>query len=772
MSESDQHENGSGGRKYIPAVAAVAVSAAIVLWLTIDLSNEPAPPTSQALVSTTSSTTQSPPTLPPTLPPPSSEAPPTTTTTIAAFTARFSPFADGDVVSHTSPVPTSPLVANAFAEFYVDPINGDDQSSGVETEPVATLERARQLARRALRDADGDVVVYLRGGIHHRATTFSLGSRDSGQSGSQMIYRSYPGEQATIEGGVGLSGWEPAFGSVLVASVPDEIEDVRHFFAGGARQQRARTNEAAATAIDFLRDEVFGAERDAAVLVATDVVSGFAHPEDLELGYVGVAVSGHGITRNDGSEILRPSWKAHRLPVEAAIDLGDGTTRLDISNGALHHASERGHEPMEILPSDPFFLENALELLDEPGEWYFDSRERLLYWWPAAESATDDAWIARTQVLLALDGTLQRPVRNVRIEGIAFRHAGYNRPNQEGYVVSQAAVWFTSWKKPQWMQEGPLPHTFLDRGRPPGIPGAAIELDSVRDVAFVGNVFTEMGAAGVLVSNDAVRVTFDGNLFADISAEALVAGHPEHDEIDEPTEGPIGDIVFTNNVVDRAGAEFYASVGVQITKSDGAVVSNNLFRDLPYSAISLGWGWANNLDSSVHRDITVENNYFENVVNVLYDGAPIYLLGPVAEVGAPRSEYTKIRGNVANNLGAEEQFKAPSDLVAAGFAKRPGIQLDQGVRNTQIARNVFLGSTAWLQVTTWQEHRDEPGWVDALGLVGSRNWSDTEESVPDNTTLAGVAEVWIFGVDDLPEEVLEIIANAGLQTGTAIPPLP
>lgn len=684
----------------------------------------------------------------------------------------MSPFSNTLLVSTDAPIPDLPPVTSPAAEIYVDPSTGDDAAAGTITEPVATIEAAQRLARPQLRAGAGDVVVYLKGGIHRRADTLTLTFQDSGREDGRMVYRSYPGEQAILEGGVAVSGWQPAFDEVLVAMVPESVADVRQFFAAGQRQQRARTEEATGVAVRFVKGQLLDGTRNVAMVVDGDLVSNYAHPEDLELVYVGVHISGHGIERGNGTEILRPSWKAHRLPVESTRELGNGLIRLDISNGALHHASERGHEPMEILPSDPFFIENALELLDSPGEWYFDSRERMIYWWPSSPAAVDDAWIASTEVLLSIDGTLSRPVRNVAIEGIAFRHAGYVRPNEEGYAVSQAASWFTSWKMPDWMIEGPLPHSFVDRARPPGLPGAAVEIDSARDVTFTGNVFTELGAVGVLLNNDVRRISFDRNLFVDISAEALVAGHPEHEVIDEPTEGPVADIEFTNNVIDRAGAEFYASVGLMITKADGVTIANNLFRDLPYSAISLGWGWANNLDADFHRSLRVENNYFENVVNLLYDGAPIYLVGPVAEVGAARSEFTHIRGNFANNLGADPQFKAPTESVDPDFAKRPGIQLDAGVRNTLISNNVFTGSTAWLQVTAWPDNRDIPGWVEEIALTGTGNWSDTPESLPSRTQQVGITRAEIFDVASLPAAVVAIISEAGLAEGVELPPLP
>ena len=745
-------------------VGAVAAAAAAVVLIPSILPSADVPPSTTTLVEATPTTTSS----------TTSIAPTTTTLGVepGTLTARFSPFVVDSPVSRINAIPESPPVSGAAAEFYVDPTAGDDRADGSASAPVATLEAARRLARAALRTVEGDVVVYLRGGVHQRTDAFELTFQDSGRDDSRMIYRSYPGEQAIVEGGVPVGDWSPHTDEIVVASVPVGVDDMRQFFAGGKRQQRARTPQATGEAISFVKGPLYDSTRNVALDVDSDLVDGLTNLDDLELVYVGSQILGHGQLGSNGEERLRPSWKSHRLAVTEATDLGNGTTRFEIASGGLHHASERGYAPLELLPTDPFYLENALELLDEPGEWFFDSAARLLYWWPESPGDLEDTWIPQTEVLLNINGSPARPIRNVTVEGIAFRHSGYLLPNETGYVVSQAANWFVGFRDPDWMTDNGRRHPYLAGIRFPGFPSGAIQVDSARDIAFVGNVFSELGAVGIVVHNDVRRIDLTRNIFSDIGAAALVAGHPVHDEIDHPIEGMVAELLFSNNVVERSAAEFYASVGVQLTKVEGATVAHNLFRDMPYSALSIGWGWNNNPNSTTHRAIAISNNYFENVVHTLYDGAPVYLLGPVAEPGAARSEYVTIEGNFANNSTADTQFRAPTDTVAADFAKRPGVQLDEGSRNVFVADNVFAGMTVWLQVTSWRANQNVPGWADQLALVTRRNWSDTTASVPSDLGVLNANPADLFATDDPPAEVIAIIEGAGLEAGIQLPPLP
>lgn len=82
-----------------------------------------------------------------------------------------------------------------------------------------------------------------------------------------------------------------------------------------------------------------------------------------------------------------------------------------------------------------FFLENQLELLDSPSEWYFDSVEKKLYFWPNASNISDsDGGNSVTApplsgailaTLISLNGTKADPVANVSFHGIGF---GRTRP--------------------------------------------------------------------------------------------------------------------------------------------------------------------------------------------------------------------------------------------------------------------------------------------------------------------------------------------------------
>ena len=90
----------------------------------------------------------------------------------------------------------------------------------------------------------------------------------------------------------------------------------------------------------------------------------------------------------------------------------------------------------------PFFLVNALEFLDEPGEWYLDRSAGRVYYWPRpGEDLTRAAVIAPVlETLVRIEGSLDHPVAHVQFRGIEFAHTTWLRPSRAGHVPLQAGM--------------------------------------------------------------------------------------------------------------------------------------------------------------------------------------------------------------------------------------------------------------------------------------------------------------------------------------------
>ena len=62
---------------------------------------------------------------------------------------------------------------------------------------------------------------------------------------------------------------------------------------------------------------------------------------------------------------------------------------ITMTDRVINHDVFPWYIPTPINRRNRFYVENALEELDQPGEWCLDSEEGVLYFWPPTGSVED-----------------------------------------------------------------------------------------------------------------------------------------------------------------------------------------------------------------------------------------------------------------------------------------------------------------------------------------------------------------------------------------------
>ena len=130
--------------------------------------------------------------------------------------------------------------ADADADLWVDPVNGNDANDGTtEATALKTINAAKTKA--AELSANGDVVVILKGGTYDATETITFGEAESGKNGNTITYRAASGETALISGGKELDGWtlHDANHNIYVTDIPEGAELTRQFYVDGEPQPMA-----------------------------------------------------------------------------------------------------------------------------------------------------------------------------------------------------------------------------------------------------------------------------------------------------------------------------------------------------------------------------------------------------------------------------------------------------------------------------------------------------------------------------------------------------
>ena len=269
--------------------------------------------------------------------------------------------------------------------FHVAPA-GDDAGPGTAAKPFATLRRARDAVRALIRTRPkGDVRVLVRGGTYYLPQGLAFGPEDSGSDKLCITYAARPGEVPVLVGGLRVTGWRRHKGSIRQATVPAGAQPDQ-LFENGRRLTLARAPN----------DGYFRLERPAKGNESRAFVYSAG---DLD-------PAGWDITGGRVFLWAYHDWFSKDVPL-AGVDAATRTVTM-------------GGRGFRMRPGNRYFVQNVLALLDRPGECVIDLRAGSLYAWPRSGGDPGArALVASTAgAVLAIEGTAERPVRNVHFEGL------------------------------------------------------------------------------------------------------------------------------------------------------------------------------------------------------------------------------------------------------------------------------------------------------------------------------------------------------------------
>jgi hypothetical protein len=279
----------------------------------------------------------------------------------------------------------------------------------------------------------------------------------------------------------------------------------------------------------------------------------------------------------------------------------------------------------------PFFLVNAMEFLAEPGEWFEDLPSGKVYYWPReGEDMTRAEVVAPAlETLLRIAGTPEAPAGPIHFQGITFAHTTWLRPAQAGHVPLQLSMFMLDAQK--LSPKGTPYHPGLDNVAWVGRPPAAVAVRNASQVAFENCAFEHLASAGLDLEGGTQDDSVQGCLFSDIGGNGIQLGafsatnvetHVPYSPADE-RELCVREKI-ANNVITDCGNEDRGCAGIAAGYVRAVTIAHNEVFNLPYTGISLGWGWTKMTNAM--RDNQVLANSIHDVGQRLGDLGGIYCL--------------------------------------------------------------------------------------------------------------------------------------------------
>ncbi len=579
------------------------------------------------------------------------------------------------------------------APMPVDPAPGCDvyaspSGSGSECSPQSpcSLVGARDKVRTLNANLTADLEVCLAGGTYALGETFELTEsatlHDSGSGGFRVVYRSLADEAPVLSGGRSVSGFElyDAGANIFRAAAPGLHS--RQLFVNGVRATRARS-----------QDNYGMSRNDHGFTANTTALASFKNPTKIE-------VTGE------------LDWRHYRCPVESIT--GDNV-KLQDPCWALSQDIPGGWWQFKEVS----WVENAYELLDDPGEFYLDEAQGQLYYKPrpGEDMATVNVVAPVLETLVRGTGTLGAPLHDITFRGITFAHGTWNEPS--------SSVGYTSW------QSGFL-HRTLEQYYDSGffVMPSNLVFELVSSLRFEGNIFEHLGASGLDLFHGISNTVILGNRFRDISGRAITLGHI--DDYAVPDAEIIKHNSIQNNAIFDIGVEYRDCSMVFIGYTQDTLVEHNWLRYGPYIGISLGWGWASHPESSAGRNL-IRYNRIEDFMQHTFDGSGVYA------------------------LGVQRGSSVDHNYIYRGLPRGEGIFPDQGASYMAWESNV-IEDVGWQWIHDWSSQAHDN--TIRNNITNQPNFEHSggsdKHDIFENNVVVAEGAAW-------PAETAAIKAGAGLE---------
>lgn len=509
-------------------------------------------------------------------------------------------------------------------EIWISP-KGSDFNDGTRQSPKATLTSALRQAREWRRTEDnriqGGITIYMEGGTYAFHEPVFIRPEDSGTKESPTIIRSVGDEKVILSGGISINGWKKQ-GKVWVADVPvfnGRPLDFRQLWVNGKKAVRACDVE------DFEKMNRICSVDEKNEILYVPVVS------------IRRLIDNKGNLKAKYAEmVLHQMWCVANLRIRSVEVQGD-------SAAIRFHQPESRIQfehpwPRPMVTTDghnsAFYLTNARELQDVPGEWYHDIDARKVYYYPREGEKMQEAEVIvpAVETLVRVEGTLDRPVCHIRFEKITFSYTTWMRPSEKGHVPLQAGMYLTDgYRIDPKMQRNYLNHPLDNQGWL-GRPAAAVRVVAAKQIDFERCRFEHLGSTGLDYEEAVQGGVVRGCLFRDIAGNGLLVGsfspaahetHLPYDPADRRevcTQQHINNCYFT-----EIGNEDWGCLAIAAGYVGDVNIEHNEISEVPYSGISLGWGWTQTVNCM--RNNRVHANLIHHYAKHMYDVAGIYTLG-------------------------------------------------------------------------------------------------------------------------------------------------
>ncbi|MFC2136959.1 right-handed parallel beta-helix repeat-containing protein [Bacteroidota bacterium] len=513
-------------------------------------------------------------------------------------------------------------------DIWVSP-SGSDNNSGTKEEPMKSvlmaLRKARDLRRLNDPSIKDGIHIILKGGNYYLSEPIIFRPEDSGTKDSPTWIENAPGEKPVLSGGIEIKNWqqletkidglsENAQGKIWVADVP-KVGGYNLLF----RQLWINGRKAVRASIlsDGTLPRIISVDKENENFVIPIPEQDFNNINGLEF-------------------VIHQWWAIAILRVKSINKMDDNaiiTFHQPESRIEFEHPWPAPFidEKKELNGNSAFYLTNAIELLNQPGEWYEDVNAGKVYYWPKEGEDLNNSQVIAPflENIVRIEGTLDLPVSNIHFKNIGFEHSSWLRPAKQGHVPLQAGWSITDaykLKEPGTPDKAGLENqAWIER------QSAGVMVKNAHHIKFERCIFQHMAATGLDFISGTHHNLVEGCIIRDIGGTGLQMGffgspeieaHLPYNPFDEREVCQFEEI--KNNLITDCTNEDWGCIGISVGYAHDINIEHNEVSHLNYSGICIGWGWTKTI--SCMKNNRVHANHIHHFAKSMYDVGGIYTL--------------------------------------------------------------------------------------------------------------------------------------------------
>ena len=259
-------------------------------------------------------------------------------------------------------------------------VDGSNNNPGTVDKPVATLAKAKELARKLqATDMPKPIEVIVGGGIYYLDETLTFTPADSGTKTYPITYRAAKDQKVVIRGGKKVVGWKKWKNGIYKADLKAQGLSGIKFHQLFYKSRSAPAEQTSKRQV-LARHPNFDPQHPR---TGGNIYTKEIAPQSWrQLVYYQGDIPWDKWSDFSQAEVVSTYNRGWMFAITPVLDVDQDKNIITVRPVRNSAGAGRERALGEFIKMNRYFIQNVLDALDSPGEWFLDHKTDELYFYP------------------------------------------------------------------------------------------------------------------------------------------------------------------------------------------------------------------------------------------------------------------------------------------------------------------------------------------------------------------------------------------------------